>query len=285
MIFFLIYPKNNKITIRFKYFVLKFCNLNIIFYIILLFLLFYFYNIFDSEEYDQTENTKDLEKKVNTEILPKRKKPKDPTYCSWSAGPFPKDYDHNRTEECQLAIRFLNNLNVTYFLLWGSALGAVRNGGLIGKDSDVDVAIPVWLNPHIFGCSEYHSIKNKDYDNKNVYMARNYRPCGHTRFYYHLLFKKYIRKHNKDNGRISSHICIGNTQVYLSERMYTDLWIILNNEYVYREIDICKCKFCGIDSYALEKSILYSQIMYGEDCMTEQKAYKGLEQLDIEKPE
>lgn len=247
-------------------------------------LLIYFYIFSNNDEYEQGENSGNVNSIINSKPLPKRRKPRDPSYCSWAEGPFPKDYDHNRTEECQLAIRFLNNLNVTYFLLWGSALGAVRNGGLIGKDSDVDVAIPVWLNPHIFGCTEYHPITNKDYDNKNVYMARNYRPCGHTRFYYHVLFKKYIRKHSKDGGRISSLICIGNTQVYLSERMYTDLWIILNNEYVYRDIQICKCKFCGVESYALEKSIIYSQIMYGEDCMTEQKAYKGLEQLDIQQP-
>ena len=48
----------------------------------------------------------------------------------------------------------MNKLNLTYYLDSGSLLGAVRHGGLIPNDEDMDVVVPMNLNAQFF--KKYH---------------------------------------------------------------------------------------------------------------------------------
>ena len=53
----------------------------------------------------------------------------------------------NELQKCQLAllkefVRVCETLDLTYYLVCGSALGAVRHGGFIPWDDDIDVALP-----------------------------------------------------------------------------------------------------------------------------------------------
>lgn len=136
---------------------------------------------------------------------------------------------------------------------------------------DIDVVIPIWLNPHIFGCNEYEKVTSKEFDKMNILLDENYTICDHNRKYYSDILCKYL----KDQKNVTGNCWSKNIHVSLSRNVLTDIWIFISEESVYRDISICKCDFCGLESYALEKTIEYSKKYYGNDCMTVHKRYKG----------
>lgn len=198
--------------------------------------------------------------------------------CPWKRRRVMFSYDHSRKGVCQEAIHLLNSLNISYFLSYGSALGAVRNRGIIKGDADIDVGIPVWLNPHIFGCSEHEKAETHIYDRTEIFLSKKYRICGHNREYYLHTLGRYLNSKN-----VNCSVNMRNIHI-LSEKIFIDIWIFMSEEGVYRDISICRCYFCGVESYALEKAIEYSKIFYGNDCMTVQKGSKGKYRVEFDNP-
>ncbi len=88
--------------------------------------------------------------------------------------------DLQRTEFEMLKefVRICDELNLTYFLVCGSALGAVKYGGFIPWDDDIDVALPR-ADYEIF-CK-----KAQDLLPKHLFLQNH---C--TDKYYHLIFSK-----------------------------------------------------------------------------------------------
>lgn len=200
--------------------------------------------------------------------------------CQWKEKDFIFDYDKKRKKNCKKVITFLNGFNVKYFLAYGSALGAVRNKGIIKGDGDIDVVIPIWLNPHIFNCTEYEKIKINEYNDIDIVINSNYEVCGHNKQYYLNMFAKYL----KNNYNIGCNVLKDNIHVILSRNVLLDIWLFISEEGHYRDISICKCSFCDVESYALEKSVEYSKFFYGNDCMTVVKNSKGIERMEFDSP-
>lgn len=204
-----------------------------------------------------------------------RNKTKD---CSWKRKKFLFNYDLGRKKQCQDSIHLLNSLNLTYFLGYGSALGAVRNKGLIKGDNDIDVIIPIWLNSHLFGCSEYERVTEHKYDESEMFIEYNYKICGHNKGYYLDILADLLRSKN-----ITIHRRYRNIHVY-ADKLFIDMWVFMSEEGIYRDISICKCYFCGVESYSVEKAIEYSKISYGKNCMTIPRATKGKLRMEFDNP-
>lgn len=199
--------------------------------------------------------------------------------CSWRNKETTFYYDRRRKIYCQESIKFLNSLNMKYFLIYGSALGAARNKGLIKRDNDIDVAVPIWLNPHIFNCNKFEKVNNSNND-IDILINNKYKICGYNKKYYMYVLAEYINKLKS----VKYIIDFPNLHIRLFDNLLIDIWIYMTNEGVYRDISICKCDFCGIESYALEKSIEYSKIYYGNDCMKVVKNSKGKPHIFFDNP-
>lgn len=199
-------------------------------------------------------------------------------FCKWDINYATMKYDINRRNECNNVLHFLNVLNLTYFLGEGSALGAYRNHGVIYKDHDYDIIIPVWMNYHIFKCNEHYMI-NRTKGDMDYFLSDKHLLCNYTRknlydilnrYIHYITSYKYVkmicRKWNIFNYT-SCLIPFGKTEI--------DLWIILGNEYTYEKIDICKCEFCNNYSYCLSITPYIVRITYGSDYYIFKERSKG----------
>lgn len=199
-------------------------------------------------------------------------------FCRWDINYPVMDYDINRRKECNNILHFLNILNITYFLGEGSALGAYRNHGVIYKDHDYDIIIPVWMNYHIFKCHEYYLI-NRTKGNMDYFLSENYKLCNYTRKNLFDILIKYIHlfsdyKYIKINCRKWS-VFNYTSCLFPFEKTEIDLWLILGNEYSYKKIEICKCKFCNNFGYCLTTTPNYVRNAYGNDYYIFKERNKG----------
>lgn len=229
--------------------------------------------LFFNENNQKQSNRENI--RITSTVNYDRNKTKD---CSWKRKKFMFNYDLGRKKQCQYSIHLLNSLNLTYFLGYGSALGAVRNKGLIKGDNDIDVIVPIWLNPHLFGCSKYEKAETHIYDKTEIFLSKNYRICGHNREYYLHTLGRYLISKN-----INCSVNMRNIHI-LSDKLFIDIWVFMSEEGVYRDISICKCYFCGVESYSVEKAIEYSKISYGKDCLTIPRATKGKLRMEFDNP-
>lgn len=161
-------------------------------------------------------------------------------------------------------IKLLNKLKVVYFLGFGSELGALRNGGIIENDHDIDIIIPVWLNYEIFKCNEYIEF----YSNEcKIISDSKAKICNRTKHSYMILFRNYIVKELKKD---IYYKCIyinkvGYTSCWMLkyDNYFIDVWIFIGNEYFYRNIKICRCKFSNIISFCTVNALDYIYKNYG----------------------
>lgn len=201
-------------------------------------------------------------------------------WCSWSNNKALHDYDASKSETVAKYIDFMKELNVTYFLGHGSALGSIRNHGFIPRDKDVDINIPIWLNQHIFHCNQYVKFSSDIHNRKCYLYVRPYvKLCNKHRIDYMKMFKKYAEKIT--NKKIDYFECKiwGNFKytscwTFKENGLYLDLFFLLGTEYTYNEIDICKCHFSGIDTYCLERNPKDMFKSYGRDYL-KPKNYSG----------
>lgn len=198
--------------------------------------------------------------------------------CIWDIDYAIMQYDVNRKEECKSVLHFLNILNITYFFGEGSALGAYRNHGVIYKDHDYDIIIPVWMNYHIFKCNEYYTI-NRTYGIMEYFLSDKYKLCNYTRKKLYDILIDYI--HNYSNYSHLKILCrkwnifnytsclfqFGSTEI--------DLWLILGNEYAYENIEICKCEFCNYYGFCLTTTPVVVKNCYGSDYYIFKERLKG----------
>lgn len=199
-------------------------------------------------------------------------------YCKWDINHAILKYDIRRKIECLSILKFLNILNITYFFGEGSALGAYRNHGVLYKDHDYDIIIPVWMNYHIFKCNEHFIIKRTN-GNMDYFLSDKYKICNNTRKNLYDTLNKYInsnslyrflkmkcRKWNVFNYT-SCLLPFGKTEI--------DLWLILGNEYSYETIEICKCKFCDYYGFCLTSTPVVVRNTYGKDYYIYKERHKG----------
>lgn len=122
----------------------------------------------------------------------------------------------------------MKKLNVIYFLGFGSELGALRNGGFIKNDHDVDVIVPIWLNYEIFKCKEYifyYKRKCKIYANEKAKI------CNKTKYEYMIIFRNYIRKNIKEKVYFQCRYWSGygytSCWMRFKNRIFLDIWILI----------------------------------------------------------
>lgn len=74
---------------------------------------------------------------------------------------------------------------------------------------------------------------------------------------------------------------------YIYKNLYIDIYPILANEYIYRDFNLCKCKFCGIYTYCNRNAYNIVNILYGQDYLNpipkrKSKLEKSIIHLDIQ---
>lgn len=187
------------------------------------------------------------------------------SYCRWKIL-YTNTYDKNRSKIINYYFNLLNNLKIVYFLGFGSELGAIRNGGLIRRDHDIDIMIPIWLNYRIFMCNEYiYYFPTKC----NIYSQKEAKVCNKTKHDYMIIFRNYIE--NIIRGKIDYNCRLWGKYGYTScwilnkNNFFLDLWILIGNEYIYHNIKLCKCKFSNFITNCDENSKKNVYKMYGEN--------------------
>lgn len=180
--------------------------------------------------------------------------------CTWNNLPHLYEYSTKYIEYYDYIIKILEKLNVIYYIQYGSLLGAIRNGGLIPNDHDMDLAIPIWKNYHIFLCKEYVNINCQKYNMNNCFLYNKYKLCGHNRTFYVNVFKKYMMKYISG---YSIHT-IKRSVVITNSRIRIDLTIYFGNEGSNNNINLCKTTFSGINVVAIESAFVYSYLDYGK---------------------
>lgn len=204
--------------------------------------------------------------------------------CEWK--PLSSSYDESRRIVCNQYIRYINKLNINYFIGFGSALGAIRNKGLIKNDADIDIIVPIINNEHIFKCNEKIYISNYLYQNKSVLLNRNIHLCNHSRMYYSKLLYNYVveRSINLKIKLIKTRFIEDLVMAfYISKDLYVDMYPVIANEWVYRDYGICKCKFCESITYCNTKVNETSKILYGDDYLTPKRKKSKLKTVRINK--
>lgn len=184
--------------------------------------------------------------------------------CKWNVF-YDNSYDTNRSNIIYNYIKFINKLDIVYYLGWGSELGALRNGGLIKNDHDVDIIIPVWLNYKIFKCNQHIEF----FPNKcKIITDIKTKICNKTKYEYMIIFKKYVESITKKrmyyeckNWGKYGYI---NCYMLKTDLFFLDIWIILGNELYDQNINICKCKFSSYSSYCTENALKNAKKLYGE---------------------
>lgn len=194
-------------------------------------------------------------------------KPLNVSRCNWRRGRnFTLTYDYSKKNECKKIIKYANALNLTYFLSFGSELQAYRNNGYDKGDHDIDIIVPIYLNPHLFNCSDFIPINRNKYKFNSVLFDHAYRLCGRRRRHY---FKRFIRYVDKTLGYYKKEIWSYSVQLYVNSKMpFLDVWLIMSNEYVYDKLEFCKCEFCGVETYCMKNALKNIIKNYGKDFMT-----------------
>lgn len=178
--------------------------------------------------------------------------------CNWK--PYNKKSSSKRKlDVCKERINILKQLNLKYFICFGSELGAVRENNIIKNDKDIDICAPIWMNQHIFNCKSltYITIKN----DINLYLDESFLLCNKSRNEYNIMLERYIR------SRIQN-ITIRRLNVVLSiwyKELYLDFYVMMSNEYIYRKINICSCSLCEMNVNCLENSIENVINYYGKN--------------------
>lgn len=190
------------------------------------------------------------------------------TKCPWHIAN-PRKLNKSTKEVCDKLIDAIEKMNINYFIGFGTLLQAYRDGFIDYKDHDVDIMIPIWLNKHIFQCSEYKPVNSKKYNNISVKLTNKFQICNKNFSYYHNKFEKYIRSLNITNVRYVVKYT-RNTIIYLDGLIYKyelDTWLMISNEWTYRDINICECEFCGRMVKCLKNPMTSILIDYGSDWM------------------
>lgn len=173
--------------------------------------------------------------------------------CKWKVLEYKnvnKDDEYINTTEY---INILNELNIFYFLSFGSELAAFRDGSKKKGDHDVDMHIPIWKNYKIFHCNNYEKLNNTLFNNKNVHLYENYTVCGKNRKYYIDVLKNYLLKQwGKYNVKINAFS--------LSMHVF---WIFMSNEYVYRDLNLCVVSFQSTKAIVSSNPHPHLQLLYG----------------------
>ena len=92
--------------------------------------------------------------------------------CDWQdleKGPL---YPAESDEWWDHTFMYFNSLNITYALWNGALLGAVRHYGKIPGDGDIDLIIPVWLNPVLIEYAFSDSSEKNDNNNADDCLNR-----------------------------------------------------------------------------------------------------------------
>lgn len=192
--------------------------------------------------------------------------------CPWQA--YSISYDKSRANICKKYIHLINSLGIYYFISFGSQLGAVRNGGLIKKDADIDIVLPVSKNRNLFKCNENITITNTYYENKLVLLENNILLCNKSRIYYAKLLEKYLIRKLKKNGIIKTRVIAEVVAIYLFKNLYLDIYPTIANEWVWRNYSICKCDFCNTTAYCHVNAYNTTKLLYGSEYMI-QKSKKS----------
>lgn len=202
--------------------------------------------------------------------------------CGW------KSINHRKLNDsikksCDILLDGVKNLNVAYFIGFGTELQAYRDGFLNYMDHDIDIMVPIWLNQHIFGCNEYKSVNQTKWNNTSIKISDKYKICNNSFSYYQKMFHRYIRslkiKDFRHVLRYPPNIQIHMDGVY--GKYYLDTWLMISNEWTYRDIDICECEFCGRSVKCLQNPLKSILINYGRDWMIT-KSKPGVEALYID---
>jgi len=121
--------------------------------------------------------------------------------CDWVLEEDPL-FDYEQDDAWDDTLTFFNDLNITYALWNGAALGALRNRGKIPLDGDIDLIIPIYLNFWTDECMEAVS-------------ARPYPPnteayCGGNRDYWTDVVREWLQSVVNEQPELSQdrHISI-----------------------------------------------------------------------------
>lgn len=185
--------------------------------------------------------------------------------CKWKVYN-ENSYDKNRSALIKTYINVLYKLKLIYFLGFGSELGALRNGGVVHRDHDVDVIIPVWLNYKIFHCNEYLDYyPHKCY----IYSNINTKVCNKTKFEYMMILKNNLERVLKlkidYKCRFWTKYGYSSCWTLIQNNFFLDLWILIGFEYYYQNFRICKCSFSNSLSYCTDNPIKFVAKMYGKN--------------------
>lgn len=187
--------------------------------------------------------------------------------CKWKVLEYKnvtKDDEYINTTEY---INILNELNIFYFLSFGSELAAFRDGSKKKGDHDVDMHIPIWKNYKIFHCNNYEKLNNTLFNNKNVHLYENYTVCGKNRKYYIDVLKNYLLKQwGKYNVKINAFSLSMHVYLHYNPHSYPlhyDFWIFMSNEYVYRDLNLCIVSFQSTKAIVSSNPHPHLQLLYG----------------------
>lgn len=164
-------------------------------------------------------------------------------------------------------INILNELNIFYYLAFGSELAAYRDGNKRKDDHDIDVNIPVWKNYNIFHCNYYEKLNDSLFYNKNVHLYENYTVCGKNRKYYIDIMEQYLlNQWKKYEVKINTNPLSMHVYLYYNPTsfpLHYDFSICLSNEYVYRDLNLCVSHFQNTLAIVPSDPHPHLQLLYG----------------------
>lgn len=150
--------------------------------------------------------------------------------CKWKS--FSSTYDTTRKKECQKYIQLVNNLNIFYFIGFGSLLGAVRNEGIIKNDTDIDIINPISKNCNLFKCNKKITITDSSLDGRYVLLTNDSLLCNKSRSFYIKVLVDYVMR-NSTHKIIKSRITEITAALHIIEDLYNDFYPIIANEWIY----------------------------------------------------
>lgn len=134
------------------------------------------------------------------------------------------------------------------------------------------------MNSHIFKCKDYINI-SRIHGEREYFLSNKYRVCGKDRKDYFDILINYV--HNFSNYKVIKFICkkwniFNYTSCHMPyENTVIDIFLILGNEYAYKNINICKCKFCNAYGYCLSDTPIIVRKQYGNDFFIYKDRNKG----------
>lgn len=157
-------------------------------------------------------------------------------------------------------------------MITGSALGAVRNGGVIPGDGDIDVVFPVWLQSNDFDdlCPDAHEKSGPILRSPTPQKEESLTLCGKTRKDWVTKATEYIRelgaypsfKVGVSPRKFGGFRLLGGAGVDFVVSIYDQALVNGTRE---GTGGICRCEFSGVEALALEDSWLSTERIYGEN--------------------